>query len=123
MTVRPWPILLLSLVAAGVVFAVVVLSFIAGAAWGQYRLYLKRIDQEQEWVEARLNGKPEFANVMIWPRSKGGVELGGYVTSQEDLDRLRSEMVQAVGEYRTDESFYVEVVTAPTQKSGPASNR
>ena len=109
MKVQRWNVVIFSMAAGAILVVVGLLSFIAGEMSATFEGRIERIDEEREWVSARLKGKPEFANVKIGPRSLGGVVVYGEVASQDELGRLRSEVFQAIGEHRTNESFHVKV--------------
>jgi hypothetical protein len=86
------------LAAAGLIFGC---GLLVGGIICEGRAYTARFLEEQEAVAPILAADPAFAHVTLIARSSGGIDLGGTVPTQADLDRLRSQVARALGEPRS----------------------
>ena len=99
---RRWGVIVAVLLATALACAV---SYIIGAISGQLQIYRDRYTEERRYVEPIFKENPSFSRVEINQRSNGGVWLGGGVASVGDKDRLRSELIRAVGEARAHDAI------------------
>jgi hypothetical protein len=76
--------------------------FLLGAVIATRDLYHARYEEERKFVEPILRGNPSYSAVDIYERSDGGISLVGEVASVGDRDRLRSELIRAIGEVRAE---------------------
>ncbi|MBM3982987.1 MAG: hypothetical protein FJ304_22485 [Planctomycetes bacterium] len=74
-------------------------GLVGGLLAGALDDYPARYEEEYRAVNPIL-ADPAFAGIEIRPISSGGIELSGVVPTESDLERLRAQVIRALGEQR-----------------------
>jgi hypothetical protein len=87
------------------VLVVVPLSFLAGACLAEYWHYQRDSDAERSLLEPVLASRPEYKSVTISEYSAGYVMLYGSVPTEMDFERLKLDVIEALGKRRMEHRF------------------
>lgn len=77
-------------------------GLVAGLLAGALAGYRDKFEEEYRAVNPIL-ADPAFAGIEIRPISSGGIELWGVVPTESDVERLRAQVIRALGERRGTE--------------------
>jgi hypothetical protein len=80
-------------------------------------------EADRELLEPLLQSRPQYASIQIKEHSAGFATLSGTVPTEEDLQHLRAEVIEALGKrFATIRFLYVSVGGPSHDKRPPLGN-
>jgi hypothetical protein len=86
-------------------------GFFLGTMSTEARIDRRRTAEETEALAPILAGDPAFKDVQILKLSSGGVQLSGTVPTSSARERLRAQVMKALGEVWLASRFFEHAVT------------